>query len=423
LKRMPRVAFVDLTFNWPPVGGCWVDLKEVISGLARRGFEVKLFVPVWTDYYPRGRIEGDLPFPVERIHFSRFTFNAYHLRKRFGKAVHDWKPDVVFLGDGYHLKPHLLDRFSKEYPVWCRFYAYDVNCLNLHYWLYGEGRICDGGFMSDPKRCHRCWHPGHSLLKRIGRIGLGLPDRHPEQHFTHEYLASLAFTNWYRKRLPRWLAKANRLVVYNEFIADFFRPFSDRVHVHPSGVDTKKFTPSRNPRNGDKPVILVPGRVNDELKGFDTVKKACERLREEGLDFEVRITAAFEMRFEEDWIKNLGWVDQDELPGLYQDADIAVVPSLWVEPFGITTLEAMASGLPVVGSRIGGIAETLVDGETGIHFTPGSVDGLAEAFKTLLGSELLRRQYGEAGRRRALEVYDWDVIVDKYYAEPLSQIL
>jgi glycosyltransferase involved in cell wall biosynthesis len=420
-SRLPRIAFVDLTFNWPPVGGCWVDLKEVVAGLSKRGFGAKLFVPVWTDYYPRGHIEEELPFPVEKIHFSRFTFNAYHLRKRFGRSVREWNPDLVFLGDGYHLKPHLLDCFSRDFPTWCRFYAYDVNCLNLHYWLYGENRVCDGGFLSDPGRCHRCWHPGHSLAKRTARIGLGLPDRHPNQHFSHEYLTSLAFTSWYRKRLPAWLGKADRLVVYNEFIADFFRPHSDKVRVHPSGVDTKLFAPRNTPKESSKPVILVPGRVNDELKGFGTVKEACERLRRNGLDFEVRITAAYDMHFDEDWIVNLGWVNQQELPALYHDSDIVVVPSLWVEPFGITTLEAMACGLPVVGSKIGGIAETLVDGETGIHFTAGNAEELAEALERLIQSPDLRRQYGEGGRRRAEDVYDWDVVIDKYYAEPFSR--
>jgi glycosyltransferase involved in cell wall biosynthesis len=212
------------------------------------------------------------------------------------------------------------------------------------------------------------------------------------------------------------------LVVYNEFIADFFRPLSDKVEVYPSGVDTKMFTPANTPREHSKPVIFVPGRVNDELKGFGTVKKACEHLRGKGLDFEVRITAAYDMHFEENWITNLGWVSQEALPALYHSSDIVVVPSLWVEPFGITTLEAMACGLPVIGSRIGGIAETLVDGRTGIHFTAGNEEELAEALERLIQSPDLRREYGQAGRRRAEEVYDWDVLVDKYYAEPFSRL-
>ena len=419
-KSLPRIAFIDLAFNWPPVGGCWVDLKEVITRLQNRGFDVRLFTPVWTDYYPRGDIRTELPFPITRIHFSRFTFNAWHLRKRFGQAVREWKPDLVFLAEGYHLKGHLLDHFSRSFPTYCRFYAYDSNCLNLHYWLYDQGRICDGGFLTDPGRCHRCWHPGWSFPKRLTKIALGYPDQHPQLHFTHEYTAALAFTSWYRNRLPQWLARAEALIVYNDFIAHFFRPFSDHVRVVPAGIDTSRFTPAP-PTSNPRPVILVPGRINDELKGFKTVFEACQRLKSEGYDFEVRITAAFEMGFAEDWIRNLGWVPQDRVPELYRDADIVIIPSLWIEPFGITTLEAMASGLPVVGSRIGGIAETIVDGVTGLHFEAGNADQLTDALRKLLDSPQLRQNLGEAGRRRAEEVYDWDRVVDEYYAKPFIE--
>jgi glycosyltransferase involved in cell wall biosynthesis len=422
-SALPRIAFVDLTFNWPPEGGCWVDLKEVIAGLAKRGFPVKLFTPLYTQYYPRGRIEAPLPFEIEQIPFSRFTYNAFHLRKRFGKAVGNWKPDIVFLGDGYHLKPHLLDLFSREYPTFCRFYAYDVNCLNLHYWLYGENRICDGGFLTDPKRCHRCWHPGRSFPKRLIKLGLGRPDHHPQLHFTQEYANSLAFTKWYQERLPEWLARAEGLIVYNEFIADFFRPYSDKVQIVPSGVDTARFHPSERGESGSSevPVILVPGRINDELKGFSTVREACEKLRSQGHRFDLRITAAHGMTTPEEWITDLGWTPQDKVPNLYRSADIVIVPSLWVEPFGITTLEAMASGLPVVGSRIGGIAETLVDGVTGIHYSPGNASELAAALEKVLTSPSLRETYGKAGRARAVECYDWEVLVDRHYAEPFSK--
>lgn len=425
--RPPRIAFVDLTFNWPPVGGCWVDLKEVMAGLARRGHEVCLFVPVWTDYYPRGDIRAELPFPVRKVHFSRFTFNAWHLRKRLGALVREWNPDLVFLGDGYHLKPHLLDHFSRSFPTLCRFYAYDVNCLNLHYWLYNEGRICDGGFLTDPGRCHRCWHPRGSFKGRLIEIAKGRPDRHPELHFTQEYAAALAFTPWYRRNLPWWLSRAEGLIVYNDFIADFFRPVSDKVRVIPSGVDTRRFIPQGSAAQGkersSRPVILVPGRINDELKGFETVWEACRRLREQGFDFEARVTAAMEFRFEADWIVNLGWVSQDKVPELYRDVDIVVVPSLWVEPFGITTLEAMASGLPVVGSRIGGIAETLVDGVTGLHFEAGDAKGLADALRRLLTDPTLRERLGAAGRYRAESEYDWEVVIDRHYTGWFESIL
>lgn len=415
--KFPRIAFIDLAFNWPPVGGCWVDLKEIMSRLMARGFEVCLFTPVWTDYYPRGDIREELPFPVHRIHFSRFTFNAWHLRQRFGKAVREWSPDLVFLGEGYHLKHHLLAHFAPDFPVYVRFYAYDTQCLNLHYWLYDQHRVCDGGFLTDPARCHRCWHPGASFPKRLAKILLGYPDRHPQLHFTQEYAAALAFTPWYRFMLPEWLWQAEALIVYNEFTAQFYRKHSNRVRIIPSGVDTSRF-PCVTPTDRRKKIILVPGRINDELKGFSTVRQACQRLYQMGYDFEVRITTTCEIPTHDPWIHNLGWVSQDRVPSLYQEADIVIVPSIWVEPFGITTLEAMSSGLPVVGSRIGGIAETIVHGQSGLHFEPGNSEQLCALLRGLLESSDLRRRLGEAARQRAVEQYDWDQVVDRHYVQP-----
>ena len=82
---------------------------------------------------------------------------------------------------------------------------------------------------------------------------------------------------------------------------------------------------------------------------------------------------------------------------------IALVPSVWSEPFGMVVIEAMVSGRPVIASRIGGIPDIVVDGETGLLVSPGDVDSLCEAIELLLLNPELREQFGEAGRRRVGE--------------------
>ncbi len=79
--------------------------------------------------------------------------------------------------------------------------------------------------------------------------------------------------------------------------------------------------------------------------------------------------------------------------------DIAVVPS-HVEPLGLVTLEAMVAGLPVIGSRVGGIPECISHEETGWLFTPGEPSELATALQRLIGDENLRRDMGSKGRLR-----------------------
>jgi glycosyltransferase involved in cell wall biosynthesis len=79
----------------------------------------------------------------------------------------------------------------------------------------------------------------------------------------------------------------------------------------------------------------------------------------------------------------------------------AVVPSVWPEPFGIVALEAMAAGRPVVASSVGGLAELVVDGTSGIHVPPGDVLALRNALERLLADAPLRARMGAAGREKA----------------------
>ena len=94
------------------------------------------------------------------------------------------------------------------------------------------------------------------------------------------------------------------------------------------------------------------------------------------------------------------------VPLFYAACDV-FVSAPWYEPFGITPLEAMASGRPVIGSRVGGIRSTVVDGVTGLLVPPRDPVALARAIETLRLQPRLRRRMGEAGRRRAARDYTW----------------
>jgi glycosyltransferase involved in cell wall biosynthesis len=79
---------------------------------------------------------------------------------------------------------------------------------------------------------------------------------------------------------------------------------------------------------------------------------------------------------------------------------IAVAPSVWPEPFGLVTLEAMAAGRPVIASRIGGLPDVVVDAETGLLVPPGDPGALQQAIERLLGDRALCEQLGQAGLQR-----------------------
>jgi glycosyltransferase involved in cell wall biosynthesis len=89
------------------------------------------------------------------------------------------------------------------------------------------------------------------------------------------------------------------------------------------------------------------------------------------------------------------------------------------------TLEAMAHGLPVVATRVGGIPDKVVDGETGALVEPGDVAGLALALDALMHAPERRRAWGERGRERCLRLFSWSGIIDRVlalYGELLEEV-
>jgi glycosyltransferase involved in cell wall biosynthesis len=110
-------------------------------------------------------------------------------------------------------------------------------------------------------------------------------------------------------------------------------------------------------------------------------------------------------------VRFLGRRRRDELRNLYSAADVFIsVP--WYEPFGITPVEAMACGVPVIGARVGGVKHTVVDGETGLLVEPKDPEAVARALRTLFGNRSLREQMGRAGIRRANSLFTWERVTD-----------
>lgn len=109
-----------------------------------------------------------------------------------------------------------------------------------------------------------------------------------------------------------------------------------------------------------------------------------------------------------------------KMPELYAECDVYVQPSI-VEPYGIAILEAMSCGKPVVGTKIGGMMDTISDGECGFMVSPRNPDQLAEKL-LFLRNKSLRDKFGKAARIRAQNKFDWNKIVYEYQ-EILEKLL
>jgi glycosyltransferase involved in cell wall biosynthesis len=105
----------------------------------------------------------------------------------------------------------------------------------------------------------------------------------------------------------------------------------------------------------------------------------------------------------------LGNVPNSKMLPIYRAADISVLPS-FMEATSITGLESMATGLPLVGTNVGGIPELIQAGETGLLVPPGNPIALANALRSLLVDRELRFRMGQAGRQRAVNYFSWDSI-------------
>jgi glycosyltransferase involved in cell wall biosynthesis len=100
---------------------------------------------------------------------------------------------------------------------------------------------------------------------------------------------------------------------------------------------------------------------------------------------------------------------------------IALIPSIWIEPFGIVAIEAMAMGRPVVASRIGGLPDIVADGETGFLVTPGDERALQAAIERLLADPALREHMGARARQRVVQFQASTVVprIEQVYQEVL----
>jgi glycosyltransferase involved in cell wall biosynthesis len=254
---------------------------------------------------------------------------------------------------------------------------------------------------------------------------------------------------------PR-IAKADLVLGVSDFVTSRlkarFPEFIDRFHTLYNGVDSHEFRPADANQlhaEPDRLKVLCIGRVSPE-KGVHTLIDAFERVLQkfpsatldiigpgrtgsrEFLDPSRQEPLLDEMdRFFRDResyvpylqsrlspearkaVRFVGCVPHEKLLSYYQAGDVFVIPSVIHEPFGIPLAEAMACGLPVVATSGGGFPEILDNHVTGEMVGRGDATAMADAIIRLLANPALRRAQGEAGRRRLLEHFSWDVLMPK----------
>jgi glycosyltransferase involved in cell wall biosynthesis len=139
------------------------------------------------------------------------------------------------------------------------------------------------------------------------------------------------------------------------------------------------------------PLVAALARFYDGLIGDGYQEVLESQVRRLGIERSVRF---------------VGGLPHAELVAAYQSASLVVNPSL-SESFGITLVEGMACGVPVIGTRVGGMLETVVHGETGLLVEPEQPSTLAEAMITMLSDRRMSEAMSTAGRERAVARFSW----------------
>ena len=204
----------------------------------------------------------------------------------------------------------------------------------------------------------------------------------------------------------------------------------------PMGVDynffSRKLKEKRQRKEnkaGEKKILFV-GRLI-ELKGVDYLIRAFAKILKQGVNAKLLLAGdGPEKKHLVEVSKNekisekvcfLGLISHNLLPELLSSIDLFVLPSIInsrgeTEGLGVVLLEAMAGGVPVIGSNVGGIPDIIKDGKTGLLFRQKDSDDLADKMMSILSDEQLSNRLVKEGTAHVQQHYTWDIIADRFIA-------
>ncbi|MBI2089971.1 MAG: glycosyltransferase family 4 protein [Deltaproteobacteria bacterium] len=217
--------------------------------------------------------------------------------------------------------------------------------------------------------------------------------------------------NWYTRGL--YNRKVDGVVAISRKIAEVLVAGgvrAEKIRVIHSGIDPGSFQAIPECRSAPGEIVIGTIAVLEERKGHRFLLAAAAALKGQGYRIRYRFAGEGTQREPlakivrqsglEDDVEFLGFVT--DIPKFLSSVDLFVLPSLY-EGLGISVLEAMAAGKPVVASQIGGIPEIVMDRVTGMLVPPQDPEALAGAISELLSHNGLRRMMGERGRERVLK--------------------
>jgi glycosyltransferase involved in cell wall biosynthesis len=357
LAKAPSPLFLITHEFYPVSGGIATFAEEIAKASAGLGYDVE----VWAQSAPAS-VEKKWPFRVRRLPLkgTHDLICQFQLARQLVAARRELRHATVYLPEPGPMLTMMLLQFFKAFR---------------------------------PKRLILTFH-GSEILD----------------------FAQSPLRRWLAGRLIRHATRVSTLTTYTqELLLDRFPHASDKIFLTPGALRTDfAVVPPRAARTNDKIVVLTVGRLHPRKGQLITLEAlqmlpTAVRSRLEYWIVGGRNKGNYEEKLRERaasdpamTVRFFGNIPDEELAEVYDRSDIFALTSVMhghsVEGFGLVYLEAAAHALPIVAHRIGGVAEAVRDGETGVLVTPGRPAELAAAFERLIHDPPLRRRLGDAGR-------------------------
>jgi glycosyltransferase involved in cell wall biosynthesis len=245
----------------------------------------------------------------------------------------------------------------------------------------------------------------------------------------------LRFNRVLRRYETQLMKRSDALIAVSRYtvgeLTELYGIEEEKIHVIYNGVDINKFKPRPDRAElrrefgleEEKKIALFVGRLYHR-KGLEILLHSIPPVIQEFGDVKFAISGTGFKKKEqslrdlakeldiEDHVTFLGYVPDEKLPDLYSASDIFVLPAIY-ENFPFAILEAQATALPVISTKVGGIPEFLADNENGFLIDPGDPEQLTQRILALLQDPKLAEEMGRRGRKLIEEKFSWRLITSQ----------
>ncbi len=400
-----KIVFLQDDFPPHAIGGAGIVAASLARELVKQGHELTIITSVQDRALAGSFREGSMR--IERIYSDyqrrwRSWLSLYNPATvgEIRRILAEVKPEIVHAHNvHYHLSYWAL-HLAKRGGAKVFLTAHDV--MLFHYGKLTE--FIDPGNLE----CRKDWNYKVNIWRQIR-----------EYRFWYNPLRN--------PTIRRLLKNVDRIFAVSSALKDALEKNGIKnIEVVHNGIDMNEWQVApaiieafvQKHKLEERKVVLFGGRISG-LKGGGVMLEALRDIVHSEPSAVLLLLGARDAYAEKlerqarEWgigahLISTGWLSGDELHAAYHAADVVVIPSLYLEPFGMIALEAMACGTPVIGSCLGGTVEIIVDGETGYLLNPYDITSLARRVVDLLRDKEKRDRFGRDGRARAAEYFSTD---------------